>query len=393
MRTEGDDVTSRRLRAAALVTGLVALVATACVMPPPPATGVDPNTAPRAGDAAYVEPGPYPVGVTTLSLGDREVEVWYPADAAGIGSTPPESYFIRDFIPPGFDALIPPEVNPPYATDAHRDVAASTDGPFPLSLFSHGAASYRLQSTELTVHLASWGFVVAAPDYLERGLSGVLGAPPAAPKADTVVAGFAIDAVRAAGADPTSVLSGTVDGTRVFPFGHSAGGGTSIRLLGRPDVTSAVPMASGVLALNLLNGTTVLPPGEAITWIAGRQDGIVALDGVRVGYDFTPGEKRIIELNGAGHNNAFTDICEIGEGGVVQLALATGLPIPPQLLTLGDDGCAVPPFRDSPELWDEVRHFLTAELRYRSGLDPAPVGLGDAVLTAFDDVARYEHAP
>lgn len=382
-----------RLRVLAVALGTLAVVATACVMPPPPATGTDPNTAPRAGDAAYVAPGPHPVGVTTLSLGDRSVEVWYPADPAGIGSTPAESYFIRDFIPPGFDALIPPEVNPPYLTAAHRDVPAAGDGPFPLSLFSHGAASFRLQSTELTTHLASWGFVVASPDYLERGLGSVLGAPPASPRSDTAVATLAIDAVRAASADGSSVLSGTVDPSGVYPFGHSAGGGTSIRLLDRPDVVNAIPLASGVLPLNLLNGTTVLPPGKAITWIAGRQDGIAAIDGVRVGYDYTPGEKRIVELSGSGHNNAFTDICEIGEGGVAQLALATGLPIPPSLLALGDDGCAVPPFRDSPELWDEVQHFLTAEMRYRSGLDAEPVGLGDAVLASFDDVARYDHAP
>jgi len=376
----------------AVMLGVVAVLAGACVMPPPPAGGADPNAAPRAAEAAYVGPGPYPVGVTTLSLGDRDVEVWYPADVAGIGSTPAESYFIRDFVPPAFDALIPPEVNPPYLTDAHRDVPAAA-GPFPLSLFSHGASSYRLQSTELTVHLASWGLVVASPDYLERGLSGVLGSPPAAPKSDTVVAGLAIDAVRSAGMDPLSVLSGTVDGSAVYPFGHSAGGGTSIRLLGRSDVDSAIPMASGVFPLSLLNGSTVLPAGKAITWIAGLQDGIARIDGVRTGYDFTTGQKRIVELNGAGHNNAFTDICEIGEGGVVQLALATGLPIPPQLLTLGNDGCAVPPFRDSPEVWEEVQHFVTAEMRYRSGLDPEPVGLGDAVLASFDDVARYDHAP
>jgi dienelactone hydrolase len=386
-------VNVNRLRVLAVALGTLAVVATACVMPPPPATGTDPNTAPRAGEAAYVAPGPHPVGVTTLSLGDRSVEVWYPADPAGIGSTPAESYFIRDFIPPGFDALIPPEVNPPYLTAAHRDVPAAGDGPFPLSLFSHGAASFRLQSTELTTHLASWGFVVASPDYLERGLGSVLGAPPTSPRSDTAVATLAIDAVRAASADGSSVLSGTVDPSGVYPFGHSAGGGTSIRLLDRPDVVNAIPLASGVLPLNLLNGTTVLPPGKAITWIAGRQDGIAAIDGVRVGYDYTPGEKRIVELSGAGHNNAFTDICEIGEGGVAQLALATGLPIPPSLLALGDDGCAVPPFRDSPELWDEVQHFLTAEMRYRSGLDAEPVGLGDAVLASFDDVARYDHAP
>jgi hypothetical protein len=368
------------------------LMAAACTMPPP-ATGLDPDTAPRAAEPAYADRGPHPVGVTTLSLSDRSVEVWYPADPEGIGDTPRESYFIRDFVPPSFDALIPPEVDPPYLTDSYRDVPAAA-GSHPLSIFSHGAASFRLQSTELTTHLASWGFVVISPDYLERGLAGVLGSPPAAPKADTLVAGSAIDAVIAAGEDPTSVLAGTVQPNRVFAFGHSAGGGTSLRLLGRTDVDTAVPMAAGINPLAVLSGTAPpLPPGESVTWIAGQGDGIASIDGVRAGYDLTRGEKKIIEIRGAGHNNAFTDICEIGEGGVVQLAVATGLPIPTQLLALGDDGCRVPPFRDSAEVWPEVRHFVTAELRYRSGLDPEPVGLGRQVVAEFDDVARYDHAP
>jgi len=371
----------------------LAVVAAACVMPPP-VTGVDPDTAPRAGDPAYAGRGPHPVGVTTLSLGDREVEVWYPADPAGIGATPLDTYFIRDFVPPSFDALIPPEVNPPYVTDAHRGVPAAADGPFPLVVFSHGAASFRLQSTELTTHLASWGFVVISPDYLERGLRSVLGSPPVSPRADTVVAGQAIDATRAAAAEPTSVLSGIVEGGEVLAFGHSAGGGTSLRLLARPDVDTAIPMASGVNPLSILTGTAPQVTAEdAVTWIAGQGDGIAAIANVRTGYDVTPGEKKIVELSGAGHNNAFTDICEIGEGGVVQLAVATGLPIPPQLLSLGDDGCRVPPFRDSAELWPEVQHFVTAEFRYRAGIDAQPVGLGRQVTAAFDDVARYDHRP
>jgi hypothetical protein len=378
-------------RTVLLVTG-VGLLTAACTMPPS-ATGLDPDTAPRAGEPAYADRGPHPVGVTTLSLGDRSVEVWYPADPEGIGDTPRESYFIRDFVPPSFDALIPPEVDPPYLTDAYRDVPAAP-GSHPLSIFSHGAASFRLQSTELTTHLASWGFVVISPDYLERGLANVLGSPPAAPKVDTLVAELAIDAVIAAGDDPGSLLAGVVQPFRVFAFGHSAGGGTSLRLLGRPDVDTAVPMAAGITPLSVISGTAPpLPPGESVTWIAGQSDGIASIDGVRGGYDLTRGEKKIIEIRGAGHNNAFTDICEIGDGGVVQLAVATGLPIPTQLLALGDDGCRVPPFRESAEVWPEVRHFVTAELRYRSGLDTEPVGLGRQVVAAFDDVARYDHAP
>lgn len=386
----------RRRAAAAVVFAAVALLAAACAPEPPaPATGLDPNTAPRAGEAAYTGLGPHEVGVTTLSLGDRSVEVWYPADAAGIGDTPTDSYHIRDFVPPSFDALIPPDVDPPFDTIAHRGVPADhADGPYPLVLFSHGFASYRLQSTELTTHLASWGFVVISPDYLERGLASVLGDPPAVSVPDTVVADRAIEAVRTADATPGDLLDGVVDSTSVYPIGHSAGGGTSLKLLGRPDVHSAISLSAGVSLLSIIQGNAPeLPAGKAVMWLSGRMDGIAAIDSVRTGYDYTPGEKKIVELSGTGHNNAFTDICEIGGGGVIALAVATGLPLPDLLLNLGNDGCTSPPFTDSPVLWPQVAHLVTAELRYRSGLDPQPVGLGNQVTALLPNVADYRHAP
>ena len=40
-----------------------------------------------------------------------------------------------------------------------------------------------------------------------------------------------------------------------------------------------------------------------------------------------------------------------------------------------------------------MRHFVTAELRFRAGLDAEPVGLGDGVLAGFDDVLVYKHNP
>lgn len=386
----------RRRAVVAVAVAAVALLSAACVPDPPaPATGTSPNDAPRASEAAYTELGPHEVGVTTLSLGDRSVEVWYPADAEGIGDTPAESYYIRDFIPPSFDALIPPEVDPPFATIAHRDVPADTaDGPYPLVLFSHGFASYRLQSTKLTTHLASWGFVVISPDYLERGLSSVLGSPPAASRPDTTIADEAIQAVKAEDAAPSSLLSGIVDSSSVYPVGHSAGGGTSIKLLTRPDVPSAIPLSSGVSLLSIVQGTApALPADKAVMWLSGVQDGIASIDGVRTGYDYTAGPKKLLELAGAGHNNAFTDICEIGGGGLIALAVATGLPLPDLLLNLGNDGCPVPPFTDSPVLWPQVAHLVTAELRFRSGLDAEPVGLGDGVLASLPNVSTYRHAP
>jgi hypothetical protein len=120
---------------------------------------------------------------------------------------------------------------------------------------------------------------------------------------------------------------------------------------------------------------------------------VINIEDVRRGFDFTAGERRLIELNDAGHVNAFSDICEIGEGGAVEIAKAAGLPVPESLLALGNDGCPVPQFKPSPELWPEVRHFATAEIRYRAGIDAEPVGLGDQVVEQFDDIGRYRHNP
>lgn len=385
---------SRRNGLAVAAVGAIALLG-ACAPPPPaPATGPSPNDAPRAGEAAYAESGPYEVGVTTIELSDRPMEVWYPVDPADVpAEAARDAYFIRDYVSESFDALIPDDVNPPFVTDAVRGLPASPEGPFPLVLFSHGAASYRVQSTFLTTHLASWGFVVISPDYLERGLRSVLGEPPRVRRDDTLVADEAIEAARAANLAPGGLLEGRIDGSRVFPIGHSAGGGTTLRLLSRPDVPSGIPLAAGISPLQLMEVNRLLPAGKHVTWIAAPRDAIVAIDGVRQGFTYTAGERRLIELEGSGHVNAFSDICEIGDGGAVEIARAAGLPVPESLLALGNDGCKVPPFKDSPEVWPEVRHFVTAELRFRSGLDAEPVGLGDQVVTQFDDIRRYRHNP
>jgi hypothetical protein len=388
------DRSRMRRRGAVVIAVGCAMLAAACVpLPPAPATGVSPNEAPRAGDPAYAERGPYEVGVTTIQLSDRPMEVWYPVDPADIGDEPRDEYFIRDFVSTFFDGLIPEDVNPPYVTDAVRDVPAASDGPFPLVLFSHGFASYRTQSTFLTTHLASWGFVVISPDYLERGLRSVLGEPPANSRSDQAVADEAIETARSLSAEPGHPLEGRIDGSIVYPVGHSAGGGTSIRLLQRPDVTMAIPLASGYSLQALLQDPNRLPPGKHISWIAAPRDRIVSIEDVRRGFEYTRGEARLVEIGGAGHVNAFSDICEIGDGGVAALARAAGIPIPESLLLLGDDGCPVPQFKPSPEVWPEVRHFVTAEIRYRAGIDEEPVGLGDQVVAAFDDVVRYRHNP
>src|SRR5215831_12356655 len=86
-----------------------------------------------AADPAHA--GKLAVGVSTFTAVDetREnralpTEIWYPAKSAGRDADPlPKSY--------------------------------------PLILMAHGFCGSRLNYEYLTTHLASWGFVVAAPDF------------------------------------------------------------------------------------------------------------------------------------------------------------------------------------------------------------------------------------
>ncbi len=389
--------------------GLVALAAIAvgCSTPPPPEPpaphtgGIDPDAAPAAEEARYAESGPYAAGVMTVEIQPgRKMEVWYPAPKESAEGVQPDTYYIRDFVAPALDALLAPDVNPPFTTDGYRGLPVSTDGPFPLVLFGHGVISFRLQSTFLTTHLASWGFVVMSPDYFERGLQSIGGTPPAeARSADEVVqlALASMEQLAHGGA-----LDGAVDMSRLFPIGHSAGGSQATQLAGsRTDVSSWISMSSGVnLTPSLFDLNPKVPaalsdPDKAAMWITGEGDGVARLPGVQTAYRYTAGEKKLVVIPGAGHNNAMSDICEIGreQGGVVGLAQSGGLPLPDFVIDLARDGCVSPPFLKGPELWPIVRHFVTAELRYRSGLDPEPVGLGSGVVGAFGATApTYEHA-
>ena len=126
-----------------------------------------------AAARAYVEPGPYSVGATTLQLDGRKVEVWYPA-----GEIPNDAqqviFEIRDLLPENLKSVVPDDLNPRYPTNAYRDVQPSADGPFPLVLFAHGFSAYPTEYQFLLTHLASWGMVVAGPDFSERGLLAAL---------------------------------------------------------------------------------------------------------------------------------------------------------------------------------------------------------------------------
>ena len=190
-----------------------------------------------AKQAPYAKSGPYAAGVTTLRLDDREVEVWYPTTKDSVRGKRKDSYYISDWLPKAIqDLLVGKGINPPFRTDAYRGVPAAK-GRFPLIVFEHGFGGYRDQSTFLTTHLATWGFVVASPDFLERGLAAQLGGAPATPKTGLQVFDETVAKVRAASAAKRGVLSGHVKPGKLGVTGHSAGARGTIEVATEPDAS------------------------------------------------------------------------------------------------------------------------------------------------------------
>lgn len=205
-----------------------------------PSTTVDP----AAAATAYEEPGPYPVGVTTVQLAKGPlVEVWYPAVDGSDGT---ETYDMRDYVPDGIRALLTADI-PAGATYAATRDAALADGRFPVVLFSHGFSGVRVQSTFLTSHLASWGMIVVSPEHPSRDLTNVLGGTATGDRADSVDDLLSsLDLILGANDGAASPFAGHVDGERVVAVGHSAGGGTIVGAAADPRGRLRLPRLRGV---------------------------------------------------------------------------------------------------------------------------------------------------
>ena len=361
-----------------------------------PTTTAAPTTTISIEDLAnaYSEPGPYPIGVVTRMLAKGpSVEIWYPAVE---GTTGTVSYDVRDFTPEGIRAILTADIPASYSFEGARD-AESADGEFPVMLFSHGFTGIRLQSTFLTSHLASWGFIVAAPDHPSRDLSNVLLGTASGDRNDAVDDLLkTLELVIAEGDDAAGVLGGKVDATQVVAIGHSAGGGTVLGAALDERVGGYVSLASGALlggggdaAAAGVTTTTLAPnlPDKPSFFIAGSVDGVVPPETVtRPAFEAAPRPSRLWIIDGVGHNG-FDDFCTFGNGtGIIGIADASGLSTlldaQPQLRKLGEDGCK-PPAVPVDETFPIIRHAVTAWVRALFGIDASPVGLGTDMADAY----------
>jgi dienelactone hydrolase len=352
-------------------------------------TTVDPTEAAMA----YTEPGPFPVGVTTLQLAKGpQVEVWYPAVE---GTTGEVAYDTRDFVPQAVRDLLTADIPAGYTISGARD-AETAEGTFPVILRSHGFSGFRVDSSFLTSHLASWGFIVAAPDHPSRNLNGQLGGTASGDRADSVDDLLQTLELLITEHTGDGVLAGHVDDSTVLALGHSAGGGSALGVAADPRVRGYIAMASAAIGRPPDAGTTTtLPtlPDKPSFWMSGSVDGIADPARTKATFDLAPAPSLWWEIEGMGHN-AVTDLCTFGNGtGVIGVAEASGLgPLleaQPQLKALGQDGCVPPatPWEDTAPI---VLHATTAWMRWQAGIDAEPVGLDDSVEDAYTTPVQIE---
>jgi dienelactone hydrolase len=351
------------------------------------APGGEQSSGAPAGPSAYTGPGPYPVGTVDLLSPNGPISVWYPAEPGSDQGAAPATYDIRTLLPAADQATLAGADQMVHTTAAYPNLpAAETTQPFPLVLFSHGFCGYRQQSSFLTTAIASWGFVVAAPEHAARDLTACL--------AGTIGQGAStdVDDLRAAipqmegeNLSEGGPLATIIDTSRVAVVGHSAGGDAAIAMSADPNVATYVALAAG-------GGAT--PAAKPALYIEGDADKVVPLASVEQWWNASvPSPKQLAVLSGVTHLG-FMDACTIapGDGGPFQLAVSAGAVVPDVIGRLYADGCD-PKYTSAEEAWPAIRHLTIAQLRAVFGIDPAPVALDGSVADAYPGLTvRYEAA-
>ncbi len=179
-------------------------------------------------DVDPAAPGPFHVGEVTMTFTRTSTTtgeprplpttIWYPVDAArpaGAGAPP-----------------------------------ATAGGPFPVVVFSHGNGNNPRSLSYFVTHVASWGFVVAAPahtgnttDDCHGGCSNESTVDSAQNRPDDVE--FVLAQVRALHNDPAQPLGAVVDQHRAALSGFSFGGYTTLAAMPSGLFDAGLEMSGG----------------------------------------------------------------------------------------------------------------------------------------------------
>lgn len=205
-----------------------------------------------SADTQFARSGPYAAGTTQFTLPNGDpVQVWYPVTPSSVSGKSPLTASLRTWEPAGaaeepaladLPSAIPTDSYPntPVATDT-----TATGGPasgFPVVLLSQGYGSYPMQSTYLTDHLASWGFVVASPENEASDLTAVLTG-----KATDNAAAYVTDlddTVELLQEENTGAMfHDLLDLGEIGVVGQSGGGATAITLADNAPIKTYVALA------------------------------------------------------------------------------------------------------------------------------------------------------
>ncbi len=332
---------------------------------------------------SFVHQGPFGVGETTLTLPGTStpVEVWYPANASTYHGTP-ATYNVKNSLPASLHKAYASFAGVIYPSGGISNVPMAA-GKYPVVVFSHGYAGFNTQSTYLTSHLASWGFVVAAPEHVDRDLTAVLngfltGKTSTAQSNDVADLEATILLMNSETTSSSSLFSNHLDMTRVGAVGHSAGGAAVEKLAvsdKQVDVFIGLAGASyGAFGQSATGAGATVPKVPGLLEY-GTNDQVVVPSGMIKAYNALNQPKRLISILNAGHL-VFSDICQLapGQGGLIGVAKQINLPVPASLVPLGSDGC-LPPNDTVTKDWPVVNQSVTAQLRWALGFDPTQAGL------------------
>ena len=298
------------------------------------------------------EPGPYPVGVTTMQFSDPArseiltgkarallTEIWYPA-AEETRDLPKNR--LLDFILRGtnpsvglllklaFDIDLD-EMDSTFQNFAVRD-ARIRDGKYPLILFSHGNGGLRFQNAFLCEHLASHGYIVAAPDHTGNAAVTFVDGQPIrineqgrdqAAKDRPLDIRFLMDEFTRLNQGADSRFLDRIDLDKIGVTGHSFGGYTSTWVADTdPRVKAIAPMA-GVARERVNYDCPVLV-------LMATEDKTMGLDGnanIRRYYEESKGPRYFVEFKNAGHFS-FTEMyqfkADFGDGVGAGKRIASG---------------------------------------------------------------------
>jgi predicted dienelactone hydrolase len=322
---------------------------------------------PPTDPTVFASPGPFLAGVTTIDVPSpvpgqaTKAEVWYPVNRGGRipAAKSQTAYDLKDWLPAPQQKLLGTRPGTAFKTTAVRDATVAPGVLYPIVVLSHGFGGYRLESPFLTTHLASWGFVVVAPDHHSRDLDAAL-----SPNSKTVPATDIHDIYASLSALSKSPLGSHLDYANLAGVGFGEGADTVIRwAAAEPAVQGVVALGGGVSA----SGSTPLPdPLRPILYVSAVNDKTVRAQSIATAYRASQSPKRLIQLRDSGHF-AFSDVCPVTNGrGLFGEAERLGAQVPLLLKNLGTDGCQAPNVTVL-KAWPTIQSSVVAEFRSAMG--------------------------